>query len=102
MDSAWTRAAAQGSAYSARSQRGVFIGWRKDAITDIPWHAIHRPRSKFTPDLLALAEVVAHFGTRSAHQSIFPSACRRRGREHGASSIRATIPQACVSVVISA
>ena len=33
-DSAWTRAAAQGSAYPERGQHGVFIGWRKDSMAD--------------------------------------------------------------------
>jgi hypothetical protein len=101
-DSAWPRAAAQGSAYPAHGQHGVFIGGRKDAIAAIPLDALHELVSTVTPDLLALAEVLARYGTRSANHSIFPAASACPGREHDASSIRVAIPQACVPVVIGA
>jgi hypothetical protein len=101
-DSAWTRAAAQGSACPARGQHGVFIGWRKDTIATIPLDTLHELASTVTPDLLALAEVLARYGTRSANHSIFPAASACPRREHDASSIRVAIPQACVPVVIGA
>jgi 6-phosphofructokinase 1 len=42
-----------------RGQHGVFIGWRKGAIAEIPLDALHETASKVTPELLALADVLA-------------------------------------------
>jgi 6-phosphofructokinase 1 len=42
-----------------RGLHGVFIGWRKGAIAEIPLDALHETSSKVTPDLLALADILA-------------------------------------------
>jgi 6-phosphofructokinase 1 len=42
-----------------RGLHGVFIGWRKGAIAEIPLDALHETASKVTPDLLALADILA-------------------------------------------
>jgi 6-phosphofructokinase 1 len=43
----------------ARGEHGCFIGWRKNAIAEIPLHTVHEPAPKVTPDLLALADILA-------------------------------------------
>jgi 6-phosphofructokinase 1 len=43
----------------ARGQHGVFIGWRKGAIAEIPLDALHESAPKVTLGLLALADILA-------------------------------------------
>jgi 6-phosphofructokinase 1 len=40
-------------------RHGVFIGWRKGAISEIPLDALHESVPKVTPELLALADILA-------------------------------------------
>jgi hypothetical protein len=43
----------------ARSQHGVFIGWRTGASAEIPLSVVDMSASKVTPDLLTLADTLA-------------------------------------------
>jgi 6-phosphofructokinase 1 len=40
-------------------RHGLFIGWRKGALAEIPLDALHDSVPKVTPDLLALADILA-------------------------------------------
>jgi 6-phosphofructokinase 1 len=43
----------------ARGQHGIFIGWRQGAIAEIPLDALRVVAPKVTPELLALADILA-------------------------------------------